>query len=146
MAISPLAKWCAHSGSGKLKPKLNMTTKGPSRKQVIIPMSIENRNKFMESLSSHITNLNRALKNIKSDVMADFVRSDQTGITIVMNKITALLDLQMIEKYIKQANQIDSGNLETPQLPQSKSYLKIIGIPYLLENTYVVAITSHKDQ
>ena len=100
----------------------------------------------MESLSSHITNLNRALKNIKSDVMADFVRSDQTGITIVMNKITALLDLQMIEKYIKQANQIDSGNLETPQLPQSKSYLKIIGIPYLLENTYVVAITSHKDQ
>ena len=100
----------------------------------------------MESLSFHITNLNRALKNIKSDVMADFVHSDQTGITIVMNKIAALLDLQMIEKYIKQANQIDSENLETPQLPQSKSYLKIIGIPYLLENTYVVAITSHKDQ
>jgi len=46
--------------------------------------------------------------------MADFAHSDQTGITIVMNKVTVLLDLQMIEKYIKQANQIDSENVETP--------------------------------
>ena len=67
--------------------------------------------------------------------MADFAHSDQTDITIVMNKVTVLLDLQMIEKYIKQANQIDSENVETPWLLQSKSYLKIIGILYLLENT-----------
>ena len=98
-------------------------------------MSIGNRNKFIESLSSHINNLNRALKNIKLDVMADFTCSDQAGITIVMNKVTALLDLQMIEKYVKQANQIDSENIKTSQLPQSKFYLKIIGILYLLENT-----------
>jgi len=26
-------------------------------------------------------------------------------------------------------------NVEAPQLPQSKSYLKIIGLPYLIENT-----------
>ena len=118
-----------------------MMTKSPSKKQVIIPMSIGNRNKFIESLSSHINNLNRALKNIKLDVMADFTCSDQAGITIVMNKVTALLDLQMIEKYVKQANQIDSENIKTSQLPQSKFYLKIIGILYLLEytNTTILA-------
>ena len=64
-------------------------------------MSIKNKNKFMESLSFHITNFYRALQNIKSDIMADFAYSDQTGIIIVMNKITTLLDLQTIEKYIK---------------------------------------------
>lgn len=100
-------------------------------------MSIKNKNKFMESLSFHITNFYRALQNIKSDIMADFAYSDQTGIIIVMNKITTLLDLQTIEKYIKQANQINSENVETSQLPQSKSYLKIIGILYLLENTNI---------
>jgi len=27
--------------------------------------------------------------------------------------------------------------IEAPQLPQSKSYLKIIGLPYLIENTNI---------
>ena len=89
----------------------------------------------MESSSFHITNLNRALKNIKLNVLAGFAHSGQTGITIVINKVTISLDLQMIEKYVKQTNQIDWENVETPWLPQSKFYLKIIGIPYLLENT-----------
>ena len=89
----------------------------------------------MKSLSLHISNLNRMLKSIKSDVMADFVHSDYTGITIITNKVATSLDLQTIEKYIKETNQIDSENIKTPQLSQSKLYLKIIGISYLLENT-----------
>ena len=36
-----------------------------------------NKVKFMISSNLYITNLNRVLKNIKSDVMADFVRLDQ---------------------------------------------------------------------
>ena len=112
-----------------------MTTKGPSRKQVIIPMNNENKTRFMESSSSHIANLNRALKNIKSDVMANFVYMDQADIIIVTNKVISSLDLQIIKRYMKNMNQIDSDKVETPQLPQSKSYLKIIDIPYLLENT-----------
>jgi len=39
-------------------------------------------------------------------------------------------DLQIIEHYVKNADDIDSLHIEVPQLPQSKSYLKIIGIPY----------------
>ena len=50
--------------------------KSLSRKQVIIPMSNVNKAKFMESSSTHITNLNRVLKNIKSEVIADFIHID----------------------------------------------------------------------
>ena len=64
-------------------------TKGPSRKQVIIPINNNNKVKFMELFSTHITNLNRVLKNIKSDIIVDFVHMDQTGITIVTNKVTS---------------------------------------------------------
>ena len=61
-------------------------TKGSSKKQVIILLSLKNRNKFMESSSSHITYLNKMLKSIKSEIMANFVQSDYTRIMIVTNK------------------------------------------------------------
>jgi len=46
----------------KLKPCLNMTTKGPSHKQVIIPINSDNTVKFMPSSSNYIININRLLK------------------------------------------------------------------------------------
>ena len=61
------------NSKGRLKPKISMMTKDPSRKQVIIPMSNKNRSKFMEISSNYITDINRALKNIKFKIMADFV-------------------------------------------------------------------------
>ena len=50
-----------------------MITKDFSRKQVIILMSNNNKAKFIESFSVYITNLNRALKNIKLEIIADFI-------------------------------------------------------------------------
>ena len=41
----------------------------------------------------------------------------------------------MIKKYIKGSNYINIENVKVSCLSQLKSYLKIIGIPYLLENT-----------
>ena len=60
-----------------------MTTKGSSHKQIIISMGNDNKTNFMASSSNHVVNLNRALKNIKSNIMADYVCSEQIGITIV---------------------------------------------------------------
>ena len=39
---------------------------------------------------------------------------DQAGIIIVTNKFTFTLNLQTIEKYIKNTNLIDSENVDTP--------------------------------
>jgi len=50
------------------------------------------------------------------------------------NKVTSSLDLQMIKNYVKNTNYISTDKVEVPRLPQSKSCLKIIGIPYLQEN------------
>jgi len=49
----------------KAKRQINMTTKGPSRKQVIIPMSNNNIVKFMKNSSMHVANINRNLRSIK---------------------------------------------------------------------------------
>ena len=98
-------------------------------------MNNNNSIKFLTDLSAHISNINKVLKNIKSDIKADFVWAKQVGIVIVTNKVASLLDFQTMESYIKNVNQIEANNVEFPQLLQSKSYFKIIGIPYLMENT-----------
>ena len=48
--------------SDKSKLRINMTTKGLSRKQVIVPMGDDNKSKFMALSSMHILNLNSILK------------------------------------------------------------------------------------
>jgi len=76
------------------------------------------------------------LKNIKSDIMADFICIENRRVVITTNKITGALDLQTIERYIKNMNDIKANQVEAPKLPQSKLFLKIIGIPYISEATY----------
>jgi len=125
--------------SGDQKPKLciNITTKEPSHKQVIILMNKKNAINFVKDSSNHITNINRNLKNIKLDVMANFTHIKNKEVVIIINKIASNLDLQTIEKYIKNVQSIEADHIEFPRLSQSKFYLKIISIPYLLEQTNV---------
>ena len=123
------------SSEDKLKPHINMTTKRPSHKQVIVPMSIDNTNKFVKESCVHITNINRTLKNIKSDVIADFICVENKSMIISTNKVASLLDLQSIKKYIKNTHYIEVEQMEFLRLSQSKSYLKIISILYLSKQT-----------
>ena len=76
----------------------------------------------------------RTFKNIKSEVMVNFIQLDMVDITIITNKVALFSDLQVIKNYIKNANCINLEGVEVPCLPQSKFYLKIIDIPYLQEN------------
>jgi len=107
-----------------------MTTKGPSRKQIIIPMSNDNNNLFIKNSAFHVANINRLLRNAKSDIVVDFIRSDPIGIVIITNKVASMSDLQIISQYIKKSEDINELQVKEPRLPQSKSYLKIIGIPF----------------
>jgi len=89
----------------------------------------------MKESSAHVANINKALKNIKSEVMANFICSDNRDVIITTNKIASTLDLQTIERYIKNVNNIKSNHVKALRLSQSKSYLKIIDISYLLEDS-----------
>jgi len=118
------------NGQSKPKPCIKMTTKGPFRKQVIISMSRENVKSFMKNLSLHVANINRLLHNAKSDVLVDYICSDSTGITIITSKVSQQSDLSIIDNYVKNSNDINFLQVDEPHLPKSKSYLKIIGIPF----------------
>ena len=50
-----------------------MIIKGLSRKQIIILRSSINSERFMAMSNIYIANINRLLKDIKSDIMTDFI-------------------------------------------------------------------------
>ena len=70
-----------------------MTTKGLSRKQVIILMNNNIAKEFIKKSSSHVININQALKTIKSSTIADFIWVEDKGIIIMTNNISSGSDL-----------------------------------------------------
>jgi len=106
--------------------------KGLSRKQIIVPI---NSIKFIVLSNKHVANINRELKNIKSDVMANFIRADHRELVIITNKVMFTLDLNIIKKYIKNIDTIDSNKVMSPRLSQFKLYLKILGITYFTKDS-----------
>ena len=117
------------SGSTK-KPKINITTRGQSRREVIISMTKTNAELIINSAYIHISNINKYLKNSKSDTFANFIQFNVNGIIITTNKPTSDLDLSTIEKYLKNVQNVNPDSIGSPCLPKSKSYMKIIGLPY----------------
>jgi len=106
-------------------------------------MSGENISNFMKNSSLHVANINRLLCNTKSEVLVDYIRSDPTGFTIITNKISQQSNIMIIDQYIKSSNDINSLQVEEPHLPKSKSYLKIIGIPFYLHKNSQERLTSN---
>ena len=93
-------------------------------------MSINNNNSFIKNSAIYVVNINKLLRNTKLEVLVDYIHSDPLRISIITNKVFLQSDLQIIDKYMKNSEDINALQGDKPQLPQSKSYLKIIGIPY----------------
>ena len=81
------------SSNSKPKPCINMTMKEPSCKQVIVLMNINNVRKFIKNTSTHVININRAFKSIKSNVIANFIQIDNKSIVISTNNVASPSDL-----------------------------------------------------
>ena len=119
------------------KPRINMTTREPSRKEVIILMAKHIAELIINSAHTHITNVNKCLKNSKSDIVIDFIYITNNGTIITTNKPANDLNLSTIEKYLKSIQNVNSDSIKSLHLPKFKSYMKIIGLPYKIEQDVI---------
>ena len=94
-----------------------MITKRPSQKQVIVPINNNSAINFVKDSSTHVININKVLKNIKSNTMADFIYIESKDIVITTNNISSSLDLQAIEQYINSTVCVESEHIQSPRLP-----------------------------
>jgi len=129
-------------GNPKLKLRIQMTTKGLLRKQVIISMSKDNINAFMKNSSLHVANINRQLCNVKLEVLIDYIQANPLGITIITSKVCQQSDLLIIDQYVKNSTDINALQVKELRLLKLKSYLKIIGIPFYLHVNSQKRLTS----
>ena len=90
---------------------------------------------FIKDSNSYVVNIKRVLKAIKSNTLANFMHVEDKGIVLMTNNVSSGSDLQEIEKYIKNSLSSNSDKMLLARLPQSKSYLKIVGISFISEKT-----------
>ena len=119
------------------KPRINIITRVPSRKEVIIPMIKQITELIVNSAHIHIININKYLKNSKSDIVADFIQITNNGIIITTNKPVNDLDLSIIEKFLKNINNINSDSIKNLYLSKSKLYMKIVELLYKIKQEVI---------
>ena len=56
-------------------------------------MSGKNISSFMKNSSLHVANINRNLQNAKSDVLVDYLHSENSSITVITNKVAQQSDM-----------------------------------------------------
>ena len=100
-------------------------------------MNKEATNVFIKDANSYISNINCILKSIKLNILADFIYVNDKGVIISTDNGASPSDLQEIKKYTKNSFLNNRDQVSSPWLPQSKSYLKIVGIPFLNEQLNV---------
>ena len=76
-----------NSSEKQNKPRINMTTKGLLRKQVITPIAKSNAELIMNLANQFIVNINKSLKEIRSDVSANFIHIIKNGVIITTDKL-----------------------------------------------------------
>ena len=96
------------------KFKINIMTKRPLRKQIIISMIKSNVETIINSAYQYITNINRCLKEIKLNTSGNYIYCVNNGIVITINQFTIILILKTIEKYLKNISNINSDSIMSP--------------------------------
>ena len=96
-----------------VKPKIKITTKGPLRKQIIVPISKSNSNIIRSNVSFHINTINRYLKEANSNNMANFLHIDKVSIIITISQTISFQDIKTIKKAIKNSKKINKDFIQS---------------------------------
>ena len=59
----------------------------------------------------YVSNINRLLKEVRSEIFVNFIYSDNKRLLITTNKVAAISNLNIIKKYMKDLNNIDLNNI-----------------------------------
>ena len=98
-------------------------------------MNKDNAKVIESNVSSHIKSINRSLKETNLNILSNFIHLEKLDIIITTNQVASAQDMSIIKDTLKNSENINQNLIESPHLPQSKLFLKILGLLYYLENT-----------
>ena len=79
-------------------------------------MNTNNAKRVIAQFNMHITNINNLLKGIKLEISADYIHFNNKRIVIITNKVATSSDLNIVKKYIKELNNVNSNDIMSPSV------------------------------
>jgi len=131
-SASPNRGGAVHSGASRA-PK--MTTHGPTRCQVLIPLDTPTAEVVVANAATAVESCNRGLVEAHSKLRVKSVRKTWNRISMSTNFVASAAELDVIKQWLKKVAGLAASTVVEPRLPQSKSFLKILGVPYWGNNS-----------
>lgn len=78
-------------------------------------MESNNSERAIMKANIHVSNINRLLKKVKSNISMNFIWSNNKGLIITSNKVAVTYNLNIIEKYVRNLNDINHSNIMSPR-------------------------------
>jgi len=112
---------------------LKMTTQGPTRHQVLIPLAPAAAEVVVANAASAVESCNKGLVSTRSKLRVESVCKAWDSVSMSTSSIASVAELEVIKQWLKKTASLAGLGEVTeiePHLPQSKSFLKVLGIPY----------------
>ena len=102
--------------------------KGPTRHQVLIPLIPAAAEIVMANAASAVESCNKGLVEACSKLRVESVCKAWDGVST--NSVASAAELEVIKQWLKKTATLGEVTEVEPRLPQSKSFLKVLGVPY----------------
>ena len=95
----------------------------------------------MEMGASAVESYNKGLVSARSKLRVESVRKAWDGMSMSTNSVASVAELEVIKQWLKKTAGLGEITEVEPRLPQSKSFLKVLGVPYWDSKTHFVVTT-----
>ena len=109
---------------------LKMMTQEPTRCQVLIPLTPAATETAVANAASVVEFCNKGLVSTRSKLRVESVCKAWDGVSISTNSVASAAELEVIKQWLKKTAGLGESTEIEPCLPQSKLFLKILGMPY----------------
>jgi len=130
-SASPNRGGTGSSGASRA-PKI--TTHGPTRRQMLIPLNTPTA-EVVANAATTVESCNRGLVEAHSKLRVESVHKAWDGISMSTNFVASAAELEVIKQWFKKVASLAASTVVEPCLPQSKSFLKILGVSYWGNNS-----------
>ena len=107
---------------------LKMTTQGPTRHQVLILLAPAAAETVVANAVSAVESCNKSLVSARSKLRIESVHKAWDGVSMSTNSVASAAELEVIKQWLKKTAGLGEVTEVEPRLPQSKSFLKILGV------------------
>ena len=91
----------------------------------------------MANAASTVEFCNKGLVSARSKLRVESVHKAWDGVSMSTNSVASVAELEVIKQWLKKTAGLGEVTEVEPRLSQSKSFLKVLGIPYWDSKTFL---------